>query len=754
MILIFVESPHKAKAIKEYLKKEKETYKVLSTVGHIRNLARKSGSIKTNEDFEYVWEFTPQWEKNKLNIITTAHEADTILIASDPDREGEAIAWHLAQVLRDNKVTAKIQRILFYSITKESILAAIKNTIQIRNGLVESYLTRVGLDYLFGYSISELLWRKVPCCKSAGRVQSSSLKIIVDRENEIKNFKKQKYITVHAEFSESNGIANLIENNGIKFENGNIFNLEDVDLEKLKTSSFTVQKITSQTQRQNPPAPFITSTLQQTASSQLNFSPKMTMQCAQKLYEGFSVNGKHTGLITYMRTDSFNIEPESLAKIRAKLKEKYGEKYLSDKAIILKKQVKNAQEAHEAIRPIDINLEPDDITFDDVNLKKLYTLIWNRTLATQCNPAISEKTTAIIDAINTPNKATFSMSNTVSVFNSFKDIVQTSDEENEEKEQKANLKKLSEGQKLILQNLYSKDHETQPPKRFSEAGFISQLEKLGIGRPSTYAKISSVLLERDYIEKQKKIIFPTQKGWVVTAFLDSYFHNEIAAEFTSSMEEKLDIIAESEHSHLPTLQEFWNNLQDLIEKAKATSPLDVSQKIEQIYPEYFKTDQEKCECGEELMLKVSRFGAMRGCKNYPACKNTISLVDGSTSKEAINTTKDGYEIIVKNGPYGMYIQVESTPPKKIPIPKTWLKNSDTITPEQALELAQLPKTLGEHNGHPVKINIGRFGVYIQHEKTFVSVQTLDLSLEEAIKKIEAKIKKSASKTEKESQNES
>lgn len=748
MILIFVESPNKAKAIKEYLKNEKESYKVLATIGHIRNLSKKSGSIKTSENFEYDWDFTPQWSKVKNEILSSAKEADKILIASDPDREGEAIAWHLSQVLTDNKIKTPIQRILFYSVSKESILEAIKNTIDIRKGLVQSYLARVGLDYIFGYSISELLWRKVPCCKSAGRVQSSSLKLIIEKENEIRNFKKQKYITVHAEFLESNGIANLIQNNQIKFENGQIFNAVELDIELLKKSRFTIKKISTQRQKQNPPAPLITSTLQQLASSQLQFSPKMTMQYAQKLYEGFSINGTHVGLITYMRTDSFNIETNALSKIRNKILSKYGENYLAEKIVIHSKGVKNAQEAHEAIRPTDIDLEPDLISFDDPNLKKLYSLIWKRTIASQCKPALFDKTSVLIDAVNGPNLAIFSMTNTIAVFNSFRDFVQNENEEearNQSQKTDASLifSKLTEGQAVSLKDLYSKDHETQPPKRFSEATFISQLEKLGIGRPSTYAKIISVLLEREYVEKQKKIIIPTQKGWLVTSFLSCYFKNEVAYEFTSAMEETLDNLANSGEPYLPTLKLFWNNLQALILEAKGASPMEISKHIENFYPEYFLANQNQCSCGKKLMLKLSKFGAIRGCSDYPNCTNTLSLIQKTNPKEAIVTTENGANVFLKNGPYGAYIQVECDPPKKIPIPKIWLKNSETISAEQALSLASLPKEIGTYLGKPVKISIGRFGPYIQHEKTFVYISSLDVSLEDSINKIENKLKKKA-----------
>lgn len=738
MILIFVESPSKAKAINEYLKGMDGDYQVLATVGHVRNLSKRSGSIDVKNDFEYAWDYTLQWNKNKKQILSKAKKADEIIIASDPDREGEAIAWHLNEIFEQNKIKCPIKRIVFHSISKQSILESLKNKIDIRKGLVNAYLARVGLDYLFGYSISPLLWRKVPCCKSAGRVQSAGLKLIVEKEYEILKFVKRKYITIHAQFNELTNDALLTTFNEQNFENGNIFEEDLINLEDLKNCTFKIDQVIKTQQKQNPPAPLITSKLQQLASSILNFNPTTTMQLAQKLYEGFSINGKHTGLITYMRTDSFHIEKDAIIQIREKIKNKYGKEFLSKDLLKYSKSVKNAQEAHEAIRPIDINLEPDNIIFPDENLKKLYNLIWTRTIVTQFTQAILDKTNVkILTKDYKNNNYLFELNDTFVVFPSFKKMIQS---EEEEENKHIDLSKVQEGKELALKNLFQKDHETQPAKRYSEATFINQLEKLGIGRPSTYANVSSILFEREYIERNKKIISPTSKGWIVTSFLESFFKREISYDFTSEMEESLDSVASKNEDFKIMLHKFWDYLDSLIKAAESKGIDLVCKEIEKVYPEFFNVNNDKCKCGGDLILKVTKFGAIRGCLNYPNC-NFMAQINNFEKKtnEYIGLTDNNERIFYKKGPYGAYLEIEQESLKRVSIPKFLIKN-DEVSLENALKLIALPKQIGFYNDSMIKLNTGRYGPYLQWNKTLVSINCLDMDLELAIKKIQQKIK--------------
>lgn len=737
MILIFVESPSKAKAINEYLKGEKDQYLVLATVGHVRNLAKKSGSIEVDNDFKYIWDYTAQWIKNKQKILSEAKKADRIIIASDPDREGEAIAWHLNEILKQNKIVCPVKRMVFHSISKKSILEALKDPIDIRQGLVNAYLARVGLDYLFGYSISPLLWRKVPCCKSAGRVQSVGLKLLVEKENEILKFKKEKYITIHSKFREFNGEALLTSFNGVEFKNGSIFDMTLVDVENLKNCVFRVDQVAKTQIKQNPPAPLITSKLQQLASSILNFSPAKTMQLAQKLYEGFTVNGKHMGLITYMRTDSFHIEKAAIDQIRSKLLERYGEKYLSKTVLTYSKSVKNAQEAHEAIRPIDINLTADDIVFPDEQLKALYHLIWTRTLATQCAQALLDKTNIKITTKDAKeNHYLFEVNDTFVAFPSFKTIIQS-----EDKEESVNLdlSDLAQGKELSCLGVDKKDHETQPPKRYSEASFINQLEKLGIGRPSTYSHISSVLLEREYISQNKKIISPTQKGWVVTSFLESFFNEEVTYDFTSQMESQLDDIANNNEDYKVMLKKFWSHLDGLISQVEDKISPVVFETIENVYPEFYCSHNKKCDCGGNLTLKITKFGAIRGCSNYPACNKMFQLAteDKNVDPSFLGVTDNNEKIFLKKGPYGMYLEIEQESLKRISIPKFMYKDRE-VTLQDALCLLALPKSLGEFEDSTILLNNGRYGPYLQWKKVLVSISTFTIELEDAIKKVQKK----------------
>lgn len=736
MIVILVESPNKAKAINEYLSSEKEKYVVLSTFGHIRNLIKKDGSVDVDNDFEYKWETTPTWKKNSKDVLEKIKEAKQLLIASDLDREGEAICWHVMEVLKAKKITTPTKRIVFNSVSKKDILNAINNQMDCRMGMVESYLSRIGLDYLFGFSISPLLWHKIPCCKSAGRVQSVALRLITERENEILNFKSEKYITVHAKFKNLKKETTLIELEGEKFENGQIFKKEINN--ELFGNDFTIKSIKTNQMKQNAAPPLITATLQQLASSKLNLSPNMTMSLAQKLFEGFTINNKHVGLITYMRTDSLNISPDAIIEIRKKIETKYGKEFLPAVPNVHSKKVKNAQEAHEAIRPVDINLEPGMLNLGDKNLENLYKLIWETTIASQCTAAILEKTNMIIESKKEPHykSGIFELKTSKTIFQGFKEVYY--DAEEDEIEETIDFSNFKENDKLDLEKIEQKEHETAAPKRFSEATLIQQLKNKGIGRPSTYAKIITVLYEREYAEKNKKTIVPTQKGFIVTAFLKHFFKDEVQYEFTSKIEEELDELMENNLSHKTMVSKFWKNLDTKIANSKNTNPLEVFSSIEKEYKEYFLANSNKCsKCGNNMLLKITKFGALRGCSNYPECSNTINLYQKS---EKLQQQENG-DISLKNGPYGYYVEVKTDPIKRIPVPKPWQKDIENLSKERIQLLSELPKNIGEYKNEKLTLNIGKFGPYVKFKSFFISIKDIEnIDFNDLYKKIEEKIK--------------
>lgn len=738
MILVLVESPTKAKAINEYLKGDAENYNVLSTYGHIRDIVPKAGSIDVANDFSFKWEMTPQWAKHKAEILKNAKAAEKIILATDLDREGEGISWHLNQVLLENKIKKPTERIIFHSVSKEAIKEALKNKQQLRNGLIEAYLSRLGLDYLFGFSVSPILWRKVPGCKSAGRVQSVALRLIVEREYEIKIFKSEEYITIHAKFKESAQEALLIKLGPINYESGRIFK-DFPEIKILKKGKFEVAEIKKQKTIQKPPAPFITSTLQQEASSKLNFPPSLTMQLAQKLYEGFQINGKHTGLITYMRTDNTSISKDAINAIREKIAKDHGKEFLPETPHIHKQKVRNAQEAHEAIRPVDINLSPERVNLGDANLEKLYKLIWERSIVSQMKEAIVERTNILISG---PESAFYELKGQITLFKGFKKMLP------EEKEEITfNLQK---GDSLNLEDLFKKEHETQAPGRFSEAGLIQQLEKRGIGRPSTYARIIHILYEREYVTKEKKNLVPTQKGWIVVAFLKKFFNSYVAYEFTADLETKLDELSQSEKQHTEILQDFWGNLDDNIKTISDIKIQAVADNIQNEFEEYFSPgENKKCpECSADVNLKITKFGIMFGCSRYPECKGRIILNATKKRESSVLGYIENAQVHLKDGPYGPYFEFGFEKSKRVPIPKMWANDLDALNMDHAIFLNELPKNIGNHkDGNPISVGIGRFGPFIKHLDKFISIKDpMQIDLEAASALIEEKEKPGKQKT--------
>lgn len=727
MKLVIVESPAKAKTINKYLGSD---YKVLASFGHIRDLPSKDGSVNPDEDFAMTWELSPGGKKRLNDIIAAVKDADTIVLASDPDREGEAIAWHILEELTARKKIKdkKIERVVFHEITKSAVTEAIKNPRQIDNNLVSAYMARRALDYLVGFTLSPVLWRKLPGSKSAGRVQSVALRLICDRETEIEKFNAEEYWTVDADLiTKTQALikTRLITLDGKKLEKFDL-NTEAKALDakaKIEAQDFAVSNVERKKTNRYPAPPFTTSTLQQEAARKLRFSAKKTMQIAQKLYE--------EGLITYMRTDAVNLSKEAIEACRAAILKYFGEAYLPKTAKEYKTKSKNAQEAHEAIRPAHVDETPKKLeTKQDSDAHKLYELIWKRTVACQMNPAIMDKVT--VDATSADGKIVLRANGQVINFDGFLKLYVESKDDSDEDDENRILPNVETGESVTKGEIRPEQHFTTPPPRFTEASLVKKLEELGIGRPSTYASIIAVLQDRKYVRVEKLRFIPEDRGRIVTVFLENFFKKYVEYDFTAQLEEYLDDISNGEMEWKKLLGGFWTKF---IKNIDAVQPLQISEVIEKIDevlsyhlfpPREDGSDPRICpECGKgRLSIKLGKFGAFLGCSNYPECKYTKPLTD-VTEEMSSDTPKapnpedktmgelNGLKVYLKKGPYGFYIQLgedataTTEKPKRVALPRN-LKPED-VTPEQALILASLPRQLG--NG--IEANIGKFGQYLK-----------------------------------------
>ncbi len=727
MKLVIVESPAKAKTINKYLGKD---YNVLASFGHIRDLPSKDGSVLPDQDFAMTWELSPGGQKRLKDIISAVKDADTIILASDPDREGEAIAWHILEELTARKKIAgkKIERVVFHEITKNAVTEAIKNPRTIDDNLVSAYMARRALDYLVGFTLSPVLWRKLPGSKSAGRVQSVALRLICDRETEIEKFKSEEYWTVDAElFTASKAVikSRLITLDGSKLEKFDL-NSEARAMEakaKIEAQNFAVSNVERKKANRYPSPPFTTSTLQQEAARKLRFSAKKTMQVAQKLYED--------GLITYMRTDAVNLSKEAIDACREAIIKYFGEAYLPKTAKEYKTKSKNAQEAHEAIRPAHIMDTPKKLEARlDADAHKLYELIWKRTVACQMNPAVLDK--VVIDSTSEDQKIVLRANGQVIDFDGFLKLYQESKDDSDDDDENRILPNVTEGEKVDKGEITPEQHFTTPPPRFTEASLVKKLEELGIGRPSTYASIISVLQERKYVRVEKLRFIPEDRGRIVTVFLENYFKKYVEYDFTAQLEEFLDDVSAGEMEWKKLLAGFWAKF---IKNISAVQPLQISEvinKIDEVLsyhlfpPREDGSDPRVCpECGKgRLSIKLGKFGAFIGCSNYPECKYTKPLTDAM--EEAANDTPkpanpedktlgemNGLKIYLKKGPYGFYLQLgedataTTEKPKRSALPKNI--KPEEITLEQASILLSLPKKLG----NDIEVNIGKFGPYIK-----------------------------------------
>ncbi len=727
MKLVIVESPAKAKTINKYLGSD---YKVLASFGHIRDLPSKDGSVKPDEDFAMSWELSPGGQKRLKDIIDAVKDADTIVLASDPDREGEAIAWHILEELKNRKKIKdkKIERVVFHEITKRAVTEAIKNPRQIDDNLVSAYMARRALDYLVGFTLSPVLWRKLPGSKSAGRVQSVALRLICDRETEIEKFKPEEYWTIDVDLiTKTQALikSHLMTLDGKKLEKFDI-NTEEKALAakaKIEAQEFSIASVERKKANRYPAPPFTTSTLQQEAARKLRYSAKKTMQIAQKLYEA--------GLITYMRTDAVNLSQEAIAACREAIVKYFGEAYLPKTAKEYKTKSKNAQEAHEAIRPSDVMNTPKKMeTKLDSDSHKLYELIWKRTVACQMNPAVLNKVT--IDSISADKQIILRANGQVINFDGFLKLYQESKDDSDEDDENRILPNVEEGENVNKGEITTDQHFTTPPPRFTEASLVKKLEELGIGRPSTYATIISVLQERKYVRVEKLRFIPEDRGRIVTVFLENFFKKYVEYDFTAQLEEYLDDISAGEMEWKKLLGGFWAKFIKTVESVQPLQITEVINKIDEALsfhlfpPREDGSDPRVCpECGKgRLSIKLGKFGAFIGCSNYPECKYTKPLVDTS-DEEAADSQKpksgedkvlgelNGMKIYLKKGPYGFYLQLgedataTTEKPKRSALPKNL--SPEEITYEQAATLLSLPKQLG--NG--IEVNIGKFGPYIK-----------------------------------------
>ena len=748
MNLVIVESPAKAKTINKYLG---QNYIVLASYGHVRDLPSKNGSVDTDNNFNMTWEIDPGSKKPLKEIYDAAKEAQKIILATDPDREGEAIAWHVKNILNDKKLLKdkKVERVVFNEITKKAVQKGIDNPREINTELVDAYMARRALDYLVGFNISPILWTKLPGSKSAGRVQSVALKLIVERENEIELFKPDEYWSVQSLFKNKENKELKSKITLFKSEKINKFFFKNENqtksaVEEIKKHSFKINQIEKKPYKRNPYAPFTTSTMQQEGSKKLGFGASRTMQVAQRLYQGFEIEGETVGLITYMRTDGTQISNEALQSCRNYIENKIGKNYLPDVPRNYSgKKAKNAQEAHEAIRPTDIYRDPSSLkSILDRDQMRLYELIWNRTVSSQMESAEFERTS--IDIINNDNTISFRANGSVQKFDGFLKLYQESKEDEEKKDENEDddniLPDVNNGDKLILDKIIDEQHFTNPPPRYSEASLVKKLEELGIGRPSTYASIISVLSTRNYVELMNKKFNPTDRGKLITAFLDKLFNKYVDYNFTAKLEDSLDDITSGKINWIDVLSQFWDQFNSNVNEVKELRTRTILDMLnESLSDIIFDKDKEDkvlraCQCGGELSLKVGRFGAFIGCSKYPECKFTRPLSrikaaqeDFMSEPKEIGSTDEGMKIILKKGRFGPYLQVgnEEKELKNFSIPKGISPNDVDL--DKAKFLSSLPKILGKYpeNNEDITLNNGRFGPYVKCANKSSTLETPD-----------------------------
>jgi DNA topoisomerase I len=745
MKVVVVESPAKAKTINKYLGSD---YKVVASYGHVRDLPAKDGSVLPDADFAMSWEVDGKSEKHMKEIVQAVRNADRLFLATDPDREGEAISWHVSEVLRSRRALKDldIKRVVFNEVTKNAVLAAFSRPREIDRELVEAYLARRALDYLVGFTLSPVLWRKLPGSRSAGRVQSVALRLICEREAEIEAFKAREYWTIEVEFKTEAGqtfTARLTHLDGKRLDRF------DLDTEAkaraaadaiLQASEFAVAEIESRQVRRNPFPPFTTSTLQQEASRKLGMGASRTMQIVQRLYEGIELAGETVGLITYMRTDGVAISAEAIAAARQLIGSDFGPRYLPDALRVYRSPAKNAQEAHEAIRPTDLGRKPRDVAGRlDRDQLRLYELIWKRTVASQMASALLEQ--VAVDVADASGRLRLRANGSVVVFDGFLTLYQEDRDDTtaEEEGEGTRLPAMRQAERLARGAVVPSQHFTQPPPRYTEASLVKKLEELGIGRPSTYASILQVLQDREYVRLDKRRFLPEDRGRLVTAFLTSFFERYVQYNFTADLENQLDDVSGGRIDWKEVLRNFWRDFSIAIDGTKELTITQVLTALDEELGRHFfpyddsGRDPRLCPgCGAgKLSLKLGKFGAFIGCSNYPNCRYTRPLaIEGEADKApaeiALGTDpSSGQAVALKKGPYGHYVQLGTSEaevkPKRVAVPRS-LKPAD-VDLDIALRLLALPRELGRHpeTGDTIIAGIGRFGAYIKHGTTFKSL---------------------------------
>ena len=743
MNLVVVESPAKAKTINKYLGPD---FTVLASYGHVRDLPSKDGSVLPDEDFAMSWEVDARASKRMSEIAEAAKKADRVILATDPDREGEAISWHVLEILTKKKALkdTAVERVTFNAITRSAVLEAMANPRQLDMELVEAYLARRALDYLVGFTLSPVLWRKLPGARSAGRVQSVALRIVVDREMEIEAFRPREYWSVEADLAADSPhfTTRLVKHAGKRVQRLDITSeaMASAARDAIKAGSFTIRSIEKKPVKRSPSPPFTTSTLQQEAARKLGFTAQRTMQAAQKLYEGVDDTG---GLITYMRTDGLSVSPEGIAQAREVITDRFGPAYVPEQPRYYKTKVKNAQEAHEAIRPTNLTRHPDSLRLEG-DLSRLYELIWKRMIASQMESARLDRTTVDVE---TPDGQTgLRATGQIVAFDGFIAVYEEGRDDKpkdgvDDEDDTTRLPALKEGAVAKVEAIRTDQHFTEPPPRFSEATLVKKLEELGIGRPSTYASILTTLRDREYVRMDKNRFIPEDNGRLVTAFLEQFFTRWVQYDFTAALETRLDEVSAGDLDWKVVLRDFWSQLKPATDAVTARQGV-IDELDTAIGPFLFPdkgdgTDARLCPLCKQGRLHLKASFKMKssfiGCSNYPECRYTrgfgaaTGVEDGGDRDLGVDPVT-GAPVALKIGRFGPYVETTvagEEKPKRSSLPKGW--SPATLALEQALRLLALPREVGIHpeDGKPISAGLGRYGPFVLHAGTYANVADID-----------------------------